>query len=788
MSRIRTHFVGACVPRVDAKDKVTGHATYGFDVDLPGMLHGATLRSPLPHARIIEIETSDAMRTPGVRAVVAGRDFPFTFGGAIKDQPFLAIDRVRYVGEPVAAVAADTEAAAMDALQRIRVKYEGLPAVFDPREALQEESPLVHPNLERDPRSGHPIVPGTNICVLRTYTLGDVEKGFAEADEIFEDEFSAHAVSHATLEPHVAVAQYAPATNHYTLWSSTDRPYLLSRELAIALGIPADHIRCIVPYVGGAFGGKNTLIAEAIAVALCRFTKGRPVKVVFSRQEELTATQVRVGAFMKLKTGIKKDGTLTARKADIVWDSGAYLSNSNGVAIRGAYTVFGPYRITNLELVSRLVYTNKQISGSYRGYGTTQVTWACESQMDMMAHKLGIDPLELRLKNAYVEGDRYINGQMLHAVGLKETIEKASKEIRWGKREPPSSPAKRRGKGMAVILKGTLTPTNSCCFIRLNQDAQATVICTTPETGGGQKTVLSQIAADAIGLPLDSILMTYSDTSITPYNDAVGSSRTTFHMGNAILTAGQPVRRRILDLASKTLNADPDRLDLFEGKILEEGVGERITLKALLSQAFGPAGDLLGEGTYSPSESPLLAADPNLGGWDARMSSIFWMFATQAAEVEVDTETGVVNVVRVVAAHDVGQAINPVTCKQQIEGSVVMGLSNTLLEELKTEKGCILNDSLADYKLATFLDMPQIVPILVEARHREGPFGAKGVGEPAAGATGPAIGNAIFDAVGIRIKNLPITAEKVWAALKKREEGIAPLNRDEGATPREEEG
>ena len=769
MSEMKTHSVGSRIPRVDAKDKVTGHAIYGFDVDLPGMLYGATLRSPLPHAKIVEIETSGAKKAPGVRAVAEGRDFPFTLGTAIKDQPFLAVDRVRYVGEPVVAVAAETEAAAMDALQKIRVKYEELPAVFDPREALKDESPLVHPHLERYPHSGHPIVPGTNICVLRTYKVGDMERGFAEADEIFEDEFSAHAVSHATIEPHVAVAQYLPATNHYTIWSSTDRPYLLSRELAVALGIPADHIRYIVPYVGGAFGGKNTLVAEAIAVALARFTKGRPVKVVFSREEELTATQVRVGAFMKLKTGVKRDGTLIARSADIVWDSGAYISNSNGVAIRGAYTIFGPYRIPNVELVSRLVYTNKEISGSYRGYGTTQVTWACESQMDVIAHRLGIDPLELRLKNAYAEGDRYINGQVLHGVGLEETIEKAAQEIGWGKRGQPSSPTTRRGKGMAVILKGTLTPTNSCCFIKVNQEANATVICTTPETGGGQKTVLSQIAADAIGLPLDSVVVTSPDTSITPYNDAVGSSRTTFHMGNAVVKAGQQVRQKILDLAGRTLKADPRRLNLFEGRIYEEGVGERITLNALLSRTFGPAIDLLGEGFYTPADSPLLAADPNLEGWDARMSSIFWMFATHAAEVEVDTETGVVKIVKVAAAHDVGQAINPVTCEQQIEGAVVMGLSNTLFEELKMEGGRILNDSLADYKLATVSDMPRIVPILVEAQHKEGPFGAKGVGEPAAGATGPAIANAIFDAVGVRIKDLPITAEKVWAALKRKE-------------------
>jgi CO/xanthine dehydrogenase Mo-binding subunit len=766
---MKTQYVGARVSRVDAHDKVTGHAVYGFDVEIPGMLYGATLRSPLPHARIMEIDTAEALNVPGVRAVVTGKDFPFTFGSAIKDQPFLAIDRVRYIGEPVAAVAAETEVAAQGALEKIRVRYEELPGVFDPREAIKEGAPLIHPDLEHYHRGGHDIVPGTNICTIRTYKLGNIEVGFAEADEIFEDEFSAHTVSHASIEPHSAVAQYFPSRGDYTIWSSTDRPYLLVRELADALSIDSTHIRHITPYVGGAFGGKNTLISEAVAVALARFTKGRPVKVVFSREEELTATRVRLGAFMRLKTGVKRDGTFTARRAEIVWDSGAYISNAQGVAIRGAYTIFGPYRIPNLELMSRLVYTNKEISGSYRGYGTTQVTWACESQMDIIAEKLGIDPLEIRLKNAYEEGDRYINGQVLHGVGLKDTLKKASQEIGWGTVKQPPSMTQRRGKGIAVILKGTLTPTSSCCFIKVNQDGKATVICTTPETGGGQRTAVSLIAADAIGLPLDSVTVTHPDTSITPFNDAVGSSRTTFHMGNAVLMAGRQVRRKILDLAGQLLKTDPAQLSLVEGKIVEEGVGERITLKALLAQTFGSTMDILGEGHYNPADSPLLTANPGLKGLDARMSSIFWMFATHAAEVEVDIETGVVKVLKVAAAHDVGHAINPVGCEQQIEGSVIMGVSNTLFEEFKMEKGRILNDSLADYKLATMLDMPQIVPIIVEAQHKEGPFGAKGIGEPAAAGTAPAIASAIFDAVGIRIKDLPITPEKVLAALKAKE-------------------
>jgi CO/xanthine dehydrogenase Mo-binding subunit len=769
MCEIKTQYVGARVSRMDAKEKVAGDAVYGFDVDLPGMLYGAVLRSPLPHARIIEIDAQEAMKAPGVRAVVTGKDFPFTFGGAVKDQPFLAVDRVRYVGEPVIAIAADTELAALEALGKVQVRYDQLQAVFDPREAVKEEAPLIHPDLAQYRRAGQDIVPGTNICTLRTYRLGDVEVGFSEADEVFDDEFSVHAVSHACMEPHAAVAQYFSSTGSYTLWSSTDRPYLVTRELSEALGIPSDHIRYIVPYVGGSFGGKNTLISEAIAVALARFTKGRPVKVVFSREEDLTATQVRVAAFLKLKTGVKKDGILTARKAEIIWDSGAYVSNAAGVAIRGAYTVFGPYRIPNVELISKLVYSNKEISGSYRGYGTTQVTFACESQMDIIAHKLEIDPLELRLKNAYAEGDRYINGQLLRGVGLKETLERASREIGWGETKKHPSAVKCYGRGIAVTIKGTPTPTSSSCFVKVNLDANVTVICNMPETGGGQRTIISQIAADAIGVPLASVSVTNSDTSVTPQNDAVAGSRTTYHMGNAVLMAGRDVRRKILKLAGENLKIDPRRLSLSEGMIMEEGAGERLTVKDLLAKKSGPPGiEILGEAYFNPADSPLLAANPGLKGLDGKMSSIFWMFATHAVEVEVDIETGAVKVLKVVAAHDVGRAINPITCEQQIEGSVIMGLSNTLFEELKTEGGRILNNSLADYKLATFLDTPQIVPIIVDSTHQEGPFGAKGVGEPAAAATAPAIAGAIFDAVGIRMKDLPITAEKVWLALKEK--------------------
>lgn len=761
-------YVGKPEIRVDAIEKVTGQALYGSDITLPGMLYGATLRSPFPHARIKAVDISEAKVFPGVKAVVTGKDFPFTFGMPVRDRSFLAVDRVRYAGEPVAAVAAETELAAHAALKKIRVEYEEIPAVLDPREALQEDAPLVHPDMGNYAHSGAAVFPGTNLALINEFTLGDIDAGFLEADEIFEDEFFAHPVSHTAIETHTAVVLYSSlGEGAYTIWTSTDRPYIIHRELTGGLGISANQVRIIVPYTGGSFGGKNSPVAEAIGMCLARHTDGRPVKVTFSREEDLTASTVRVGSFMKLKTGVKKDGTLTARKADIVWDNGAYTNNAGGVAIRGAQTILGPYRIPSVALTSRLVYTNREPSGSYRGYGTTQVSWACESQMDVIAHRLGIDPLEIRLKNGYVEGDLYINGQKLHSVGVMETLNKAAHEIGWGKMVQASSLTKHRGKGIATMLKGTLTPTSSSCFIKMDQDASITVICSAPEIGAGQDTVLSQMAAETIGVPLSSISITSSDTRTTPYNDAVGSSRTTYHMGNAIRIAGLKVRDRILKLAGPVLETDPDRLDISGGIIIDQDNRDLITLKELFSKRLGTRGEVIVEqGYYNPVDSSLLDADDGLR-W---MSSIFWMFATHMAEVEVDIETGEVTVLKVAAAHDLGKAINPITCEQQIEGSVIMGISNTLMEEFRVKNGRILNDNLADYKIATMLDFPDIVPIIVEVPHSEGPFGAKGVGEPAAAATAPAIANAIFDAVGIRIKDLPITREKVLMALKQKQQ------------------
>jgi CO/xanthine dehydrogenase Mo-binding subunit len=755
-------YVGRRLPRLDALEKVTGSAVFGSDVTLPGMLHGAVLRSPHAHARLVSIDTSRAEQAPGVRAVVTGDDFPFTFGASIKDQPFLAIERVRFVGEPVAAVAADTESQAQQALDLITVRYEQLPAALEPWEALSDQAPLVHPGLHTYDRGKHEIVPYSNVNTIVHYAHGDVEEGLRSADFVFEDEFFAHALSHAALETHTAIAQYRPLDRGYTLWVSTDRPFQLRGELANALGLSSDQVRLIVGYVGGSFGGKNTLIAEAPAVALARKLAGRPVRVELSREEDLVASQVRMPAHIKLKTGVKRDGTLTARRADFLWDGGAYASNAVGIAIRGPKAVFGPYRIPNVEYHSRMVYTNKEPTGSYRGYGTTQAAWACESQMDIIAHRLGMDPLTLRLRNGLQDGDPWINGQIMRGINAREAIELVASEIGWGTTDQAPAPHLRRGKGIATMIKETATPTSSNVVIKVEQDGRVAVLCATPEIGAGQETVLCQMAADAIGVPLEAVSLPATDTAVTPYNGPVASSRTTFHVGAAIATAAAEIRRKALALAGDALELDPDLLELEDGMIVERGAGPRMRLGDLLGRC-GPEGySLVAEARYSSAGSPLLKADPGCE-W---MSSIFWMIASQGVEVEVDVETGAVRVVKVAAAADVGRAVNPAACEQQIEGGVVMGVSNTLFEEFTLEDGRIQNAGFSDYKLATIQDVPEIVPIIVESDHPEAPFGAKGIGEPAAAATAPAIANALFDAVGIRIKDLPITAAKVLAAIE----------------------
>ncbi len=756
--------IGKSITRVDGVDRVTGRLQYAVDTVLPRMLHAAVVRSTKAHARIQRVDVSGARAMPGVHAVITGQDVPCLIGGMIADQPFLATDKVRFVGEPVVAVAAETELQAQMAADRVIVEYEDLPAVFDMEEALAPGAPLVH----EQPSSYRRIAKcqahdGSNLCHLHEFTTGaeGVERAFAQAERVFEDTFAVPAVSHTAMEPFAAVAVCNPVSGEYTIWAATDAPHRRLSEIAAALGIGSEKIRIIVTAMGGGFGGRGAAIAEMLAVALAKFTDGRPVKVVFSREEVLAASQTRVAAKLTVRTAVTTDGRILARAADMLWDNGAYTSKSPEVAARGGMTVVGPYRVPNISIRSRLVYTNKQPSGAFRGFGTTQTSYACEVHMERIAVELGLDPLEFRLKNGYVEGDSHFCGQRLTGVGLAESLKRAAASVGWGRQKPVVGPGKRYGRGIACMIKGTNTPTVSSCIVRLVADGRLHVLTSSVEIGAGQKTVMSQFAAEASGVTIESVRVSQPDTSVTPFDFGCTSSRSTFHMGNAIRLACEDMRARLFVTAASVFGLPAEGFDLTDS-VLSHASGLTLGLREALKKMGARGFEFMGQGTYTPAGSPLLKRDPGNTADD----SIFWLFVTHAAEVEVDMETGRVRVLHIAAAHDLGRAINPLNCIQQIEGSVVMGSSLALLEELKLDRGRVCNDSLLDYKISSSEDMPErIDPIIIESDNPEAPWGAKGVGEPAAAATAPAIANAVHAACGVWLRDMPFTPERVLAAI-----------------------
>jgi carbon-monoxide dehydrogenase large subunit len=520
-------------------------------------------------------------------------------------------------------------------------------------------------------------------------------------------------------------------------------------------------LRIVCPsYIGGSFGSKAGLKVETLCIALALRTKGYPVKIVFTREEIFTSSTVRHPSVVELKTGMKKDGRLWAREAKVIYDTGAYAEKGPTVCQQACVAAVGPYRIPNVRVEGYCVYTNKVISGAYRGYGIPQVAWAHESQMDMIAHKLGMDPVEIRLKNAVEEGDISPTGQqVLYAVGLKECIKKVAEGIDWGQ---PSG--KNRGKGIACAFKNTKTPSSSSAIIILSQDGSVQALVSTVEIGQGSKTILSQMVAEELGVPVDHITFTTGDTDITPFDASTSSSRSTFHMGNAIREAAKDIREQILRIASKMLGVKIEDLQIESGKIYsKKSPDQRFTYSEVIRFEYAAGSDIIGRGTYYP------AIEDKTGGIFSA-PSIFWMYGAHGAEVEVDVGTGQLKVLKVVGAHDVGKAINPMTCQGQIEGGVVHGIGTTVLEEMLIgDRGNVLNPSFLDYKMPTALDIEEITPLIIETAHGEGPWGAKGIGEIATVPVAPAIANAIYDAIGIRIKDLPITSEKILRILKQKD-------------------
>jgi CO/xanthine dehydrogenase Mo-binding subunit len=765
--------IGKTFRRLDYEIKVTGKAQYLGDMIVPGMCYGKILRSPYPHARITRVDASKALRVPGVVAVLTRDDIlqdegiePY-YGPVFKDQTIVAVEKVRHVGDPVAAVAALTIDAAEEALKLIEVEYEELPAVLTVEDAIKANPTLVHESV-RIPESGFADltelkpIDGTNLCTHFRLNRGDIEKGFAASDRIFEDTFTLPATQHSFLETHACIANVEPG-GRITVWATTQNPFVVRTQLANIFKVPVSKVRIIVPYLGGGYGGKVYPKIEPITVALAQ-KAGRPVRVVLSR-EEVFYTITKHAAVIRMKTGVKKDGTLIARECEIHLDTGAYAEIGPRVAKKSGYTAAGPYRIPNLKIDSYSVYTNKPPAGAFRGFGVSQSAWAVESQMDIIATALKMDPLEIRLKNGYDEGDKFVTEETLRAVGLKECLDEVAKSIGWEpKKEFKSSKVQgskgentRRGKGLACMIKATITPSVSCAVVKMNEDASLSIYAGTVEMGQGSETTLAQIAGKELGIPLQTIQVLGVDTDVVPYDLTTSSSRSTFHMGKAVQLAAQDIMRQLKQIVAKEYGVPGDKITFADGKIrLPEST---LDYADVMFKRFGmPGGTLVGDGQVKTSVKD---------EYGDKATSAFWFYAAGAAEVEVDEETGKIKLLKYASAVDVGKAISPLGCRQQLAGAAITGIGQALFEEIAYDNGQLINPNLVDYVLPALGDMPAVIdPIAVETPDRNGPFGAKGIGESALIPVAPAIANAIYDAVGVRIKDLPIKAEKIYLALE----------------------
>jgi CO/xanthine dehydrogenase Mo-binding subunit len=764
--------VGQSLARVDGPAKVTGSMGYTAGIILPGMLRARVLRSPLPHARIRSIDASRAARLPGVcvltRDDLAGMD-PH-YGSVVLDQPIVAVDRVRHVGDPVAAVAAASLDDADEAIDLIDVDYEPLPAVADPIAAMAHDAPILHdrplprpdhyknPNLLRYQVSG-------NILMSFHVAQGDVEQGFRDADELFEDTYTTPVAQHAHMEPHAATAWW-DAAGRLVLYTPCQNPWIVRDSLAGLFGLPGSRVRLIVPPIGGGYGAKTHPRLEPLVAALAR-KAGRPVQLVLTR-EEVFATAVRHASVIRLRTGVRRDGTLVARQVEAIYDTGAYAHSGPITAKNGGVVAAGPYRIEHVDITSHCVYTNKAPAGPFRGFGVAQVCWAYEQQMDDIAARLGFDAVELRRKNLIGNGDMSVTGQPFVAIGIADCLNSVARAIEWdGGVERPARdaaavlPERVRGKGVAVTLKTTMTPSNSAASVRLNADGSATVLTSSTEMGQGVQTSLAQIAAEVLGIAPSAIVVTAADTDVTPYDSSTSSSRTTFSMGRAVREAASEVRRQLCDLAASALEALPTDIEIHDGAAFVRGSPDRsVGIPDLFRAQFGqPIGSLFGAHDFQTR-----------GGLDHEgkgIASVFYTVAASGAEVEVDTGTGKVTVLRLVTSLDVGKAINPRQCDLQNEGSMIMGLATALFEEMTFDNGQPTNSSFVDYGLATMADHPvEFQSILVEEPHPEGPFGAKGAGEGVIPTVAPALANAVARALGgARVRDMPLLPHRVLAAL-----------------------
>lgn len=763
--------VGKSVPRIDAFEKVTGAAAYVDDMHFgPGMYYGKIVRSKIPHGIIKKIDVSKALALPGVKAVVTAKDAPNRIGLYLKDRYIFASDRVRIVGEPIAGVVAVSEEIAEQAVRLVEVEYEPLPAVFDPYEAAQPDAPLLHPNLGE-----YEVVPfifpepGTNISEHFKLRKGDTENAWSQCAYIVEDTYTLPQIQHVPIEPHVAICRW-DTDGQVTLWAASQSPFAQRDMIAQSLDIPHGNLRVIAPYVGGGFGGKAGVSIEASVVVMAKAVKGHPVKVRMTREEEFIHTNVRQSLHAHYKIGSDKNGNVLALECQYYFGGGA--SNEYGVNITRAagYSCTGPYDIPNVKGDSYCVYTNTQIGSAMRGFGMPEIHWGLEQLMDRLAEKAGLDPVAFRKQNCVRTGDIILTGMTMPQVDLVECIDRAAKAINWGKPEKPSAPSKKRGKGIAIMWKAPAMPPNpgSSAIIRFNEDATVNVFVGGQEIGQGAFTVMAQIAAESIGIPYEWVRIAANpvDTRYSPYEWQTVASRLTWSMGNAVRAAGEEVRQKIIDIVAEYWKEDPKDLDIKNGTVISYKSEREQTLKKMVVYGLPndnyegwQGGPIVGSGKFMPTYVTGLDAETGQG----TRAVVHYTVGAQAVDLEVDTETGAIEVLKIASAYDVGKAINPDLVMTQIEGGAVHGMSSAFEGYVFDKNGKVINPSLVDYKIATTLEAPrEIHGDIVETPLEDGPYGARGVGEHVMVQTAPAMANAIYNALGIRINDLPLSAEKVY--------------------------
>lgn len=772
--------IGQSVIKVDGKEKVSGAALYTDDLEFgPDLLYAEIVEGPHAHAMINSIDTSEAEKIPEVLAVVTGKDFPFKFGLYMKDRFIFAQDRVRFYGEQIAAVVARTPQAAKKAAKLVKVNYTPLPKVTNPVEAFKEGADLIHPELKK-----YEHVPwffpkaGSNIAHHRKIRKGDIGKGFADADYVLEDTYEVPRYSHCAIEFHAAVAKY-DHSGRLTVWASSQSPHTQRNLFASALaplGIRHNDVRVIAPHVGGGFGSKAGVTMEIIAAAIAMKVQGHPVKVLWNREREFYNTYQRLGVVANLKIGVKKDGKITALQHDLYWDAGAYVEYAANVVNAVGLSAIGPYNIKNVSINSYCIYTNLPPGGPYRGFGYSEFLFGLESHMTRIANHLGIDPVEIRRQNAIREGDLTAYGAHMNPNGLLECIDKVAAEIKWNEKPVSDNPDMAVGKGFSLFWKAPAMPPNasSSCFLKFNEDASINLLVSGMDIGQGFLTVMAQIAGEILSVPVSKIRTENPDTDRNPYEWQTVASHITWGCGNATRKAALDAREQIFDLVARTKYLPKDMLYLEDEKVkckthpkFELPLKDFIINGIQMEDGTFKGGPVIGRGTFMP-EFTSTNADPETS--QGGHPNVHYTVGAAAVIVEIDKPTGKMKIRKVVEAVDAGKTLNPSLVEGQIVGGLMQGISTVLYEEMKfDQRGKMLNPNFTDYKIPTALDVPdEIVPIIVEVAQPDGPFGARGVGEHPMIPAAPMIANAIEDALGIRIKSMPITAEKVCLELLKQ--------------------